>query len=137
MGVREIDDLLLLIDGVPAGGVFFPTFESVSLINVERIEVLRGTAPVYFGTTAFAGTINVVHYLAGQADATATLRYGSFGGLSAGAAWVLSNGEIQQSLSGEVSNDPTADPRGGHKRAQLSYRAATELAGGKAGWTCT
>ena len=132
LGVREIDDLLLLIDGVPAGGAFFPTFEAVSLINVERIEVLRGTAPVYFGTTAFAGTINVVHYPAGQADANATLRYGSFGGLTAGAAWVLSNGEIRQSLSGEISNDPTADPRGGHKRAQLGYRAAMDLAGGKA-----
>lgn len=132
LGVREIDDLLLLIDGVPAGGVFFPTFEAVNLINVERIEVLRGTAPVYFGTTAFAGTINVVHYPAGQADANVTLRYGSFGALSAGAAWVLSNGEIKQSLSGEISNDPSADPRGGHKRVQLGYRAATELAGGKA-----
>ena len=65
-GVREVDDLLLLIDGIPAGGAFIPQVEAISLNNVERIEVMRGAAPVYFGTTAFAGTINVIHYAAGQ-----------------------------------------------------------------------
>src|SRR4029453_10871645 len=57
LGVREVDDLLLLIDGIPAGGAFIPQIEAISLNNVERIEVLRGAAPVYYGTTAFAGTI--------------------------------------------------------------------------------
>ncbi|HKF66435.1 MAG TPA: TonB-dependent receptor plug domain-containing protein, partial [Vicinamibacterales bacterium] len=61
IGVREVDDLLLLVDGIPAGGAFIPQFEAISLNNVERIEVIRGAAPVYFGTTAFAGTINVIH----------------------------------------------------------------------------
>src|SRR5215467_12969646 len=42
IGVREVDDLLLLIDGVPAGGAFIPQVEAVSLNNVERIEMLRG-----------------------------------------------------------------------------------------------
>ena len=55
-----MDDLLLLIDGIPAGGAFIPQFEAISLNDVERIEVLWGAAPVYFGTTAFAGTINVI-----------------------------------------------------------------------------
>ena len=68
LGVREVDDLLLLIDGIPAGGAFIPQVEAISLNNVERIEVMRGAAPVYFGTTAFAGTINVIHYAAGSAD---------------------------------------------------------------------
>ena len=68
LGVREVDDLLLLIDGIPAGGAFMPQVEAISLNNVERIEVLRGAAPVYFGTTAFAGTINVIHYAAGSAE---------------------------------------------------------------------
>ena len=66
LGVREVDDLLLLIDGIPAGGAFIPQIEAISLNNVERIEVLRGAAPVYFGTTAFAGTINVIHYARGK-----------------------------------------------------------------------
>jgi outer membrane receptor protein involved in Fe transport len=68
LGVREVDDLLLLIDGIPAGGAFIPQIEAISLNNVERIEVMRGAAPVYYGTTAFAGTINVIHFAAGGAD---------------------------------------------------------------------
>ncbi len=42
IGVREVDDLLLLIDGIPAGGAFIPQFEAISLNNVERIEVMLG-----------------------------------------------------------------------------------------------
>src|SRR6185295_9745995 len=38
LGVREVDDLLLLIDGIPAGGAFIPQIEAISLNNVERIE---------------------------------------------------------------------------------------------------
>src|SRR5262245_19638834 len=78
LGVREVDDLLLLIDGIPAGGAFIPQIEAISLNNVERIEVLRGAAPVYYGTTAFAGTINVIHYAAGTADAIAAFQVGSY-----------------------------------------------------------
>src|SRR5262245_7095859 len=33
IGVREVDDLLLLIDGIPAGGAFIPQMEAVSLNN--------------------------------------------------------------------------------------------------------
>src|SRR5262245_26223857 len=47
LGIREVDDLLLLVDGIPAGGAFIPQIEAISLNNVERIEVLRGAAPVY------------------------------------------------------------------------------------------
>src|SRR5262245_50009195 len=78
LGVREVDDLLILIDGIPAGGAFIPQVEAISLNNVERIEVLRGAAPVYYGTTAFAGTINVIHYPAGNADRVTAARYGSY-----------------------------------------------------------
>src|SRR5262249_18427856 len=33
IGVREVDDLLLLIDGIPAGGAFVPQIEAISLNN--------------------------------------------------------------------------------------------------------
>ncbi|HEY3160181.1 MAG TPA: TonB-dependent receptor plug domain-containing protein [Vicinamibacterales bacterium] len=45
LGSREADDLLLLVDGIPAGGAFIPQIEAISLNNVERIELLRGAAP--------------------------------------------------------------------------------------------
>src|SRR5215467_4513736 len=68
IGVREVEELLLLVDGTPAGGAFIPVFEAISLNNFELIEVRRGASPVYFGTTAVAGTINVIHDDAGNAN---------------------------------------------------------------------
>src|SRR5512135_2177119 len=40
-GLREIDAYLLVVDGVPYGGTFNPAISTLSLENVERIEVLR------------------------------------------------------------------------------------------------
>ncbi len=130
LGVREVDDLLLLVDGIPAGGAFIPQFESISLNNVERIEVMRGAAPVYFGTTAFAGTINVVHYAAGNADRAAEFHAGSYGSSGIGGAAVLSNGAVRQSISAEASKDNLSDPRASYGRAQTIWRLATRVGGG-------
>jgi iron complex outermembrane recepter protein len=127
LGLREIDDFLLLIDGIPAGGAFLPAFESISLVNVERIEVLRGTAPVYFGTTAFAGTINVIHHAAGRADSSVSLSIGSRGSLGLSGAAVVSPEGVKQSVAGEVVGYRLADPRAGFDKAQGSYRLATEI----------
>ncbi len=133
LGLREVDDLLLLIDGIPSGGAFLPSFESVSLNNVERIEVLRGSTPVYFGTTAFAGTINIVHYAAGQAEPTVRVSYGSYGSFGLQGAAVISDGKaggLRQSVSGEITGDGHADARAGVRREQLQYRAAAGVADG-------
>lgn len=132
LGLREVDDFLLLIDGIPTGGVFVPPFEAVNLVNVERIEVLRGAAPVYYGTTAFAGTVNVIHYPAGRADSALSLSYGSRGSVSLSGAGVVSAEGIKQSFSGELTKDQPSDPRAGFKRAQGSYRLGTDLGGGQA-----
>ena len=131
IGVREVDDLLLLIDGVPAGGAFIPQFEAISLNNIERIEVMRGAAPVYYGTTAFAGTINLIHYAAGSADRVAHVSFGSYqsGGVS-GAA-VLSSGRVLQSVSAELSQDNFSGERADFRRAQAIWRLATKVGGGK------
>src|SRR6476619_6936399 len=94
LGVREVDDLLLLVDGIPAGGAFIPQVEAISLNNVERVEVLRGAAPVYFGTTAFAGTINVIHYAAGRSERAASVRFGSRNSGGVSVAEVLSEGRL-------------------------------------------
>src|SRR5512143_1168386 len=48
-GLRELDAFLLVVDGVPWGGPFAPDLASVNLADVERIELLRGSAPVMYG----------------------------------------------------------------------------------------
>ena len=132
LGLREVDDFLLLIDSIPAGNAFTPSFELVSLHNVERIEVLRGAAPVYFGTTAFAGTINIIHFPAGQADENVWLSYGSRGSATLRGAHVLAGAEIKQSLSWDLSRDRFADALAGVDRGEGRYRAAATIAGGQA-----
>ena len=131
LGVREVDDLLLLIDGIPAGGAFIPQVEAISLNNVERIEVMRGAAPVYFGTTAFAGTINVIHYAAGNADRVTGAHFGSYHSGGVGGAAVLSAGGVRQSVSAELSRDNLSDDRANFRRAQGIWRLATQLGGGQ------
>ena len=61
-GLREFDAFLLVVDGIPAGGAFNPALTTLDLNNVERIEVLRGAAPVMYGATSFVGVIHVIHY---------------------------------------------------------------------------
>ena len=130
LGVREVDDLLLLIDGIPAGGAFIPQIEAISLNNVERIEVMRGAAPVYYGTTAFAGTINVIHFAAGSADKAAVAHFGSYQSGGFGGAAVLSSGRVRQSVSAELTKNNFSGDRAEVGRAEGVWRLATQLGGG-------
>ena len=56
-GFREFDAFLLVVDDVPWGGAFNPDTINLSLKDVERIEILRGAAPVMYGATSFVGVI--------------------------------------------------------------------------------
>ena len=131
LGRTETDDFLLVIDGVPAGGAFTPQFATINLHNVERIELIRGTAPVYYGTTAFAGTINVIHYAAGKGPTQVSMAGGSFGTVEAAAGGAFETGALRQTLSGDAARDAYADPRAGFHRVHGLYRAAIDVAGGE------
>ena len=56
-GLHEFDAFLLVVDGVPWGGAFNPAIPSLDLTDVERIEVMKGSAPVMFGATSFVGEV--------------------------------------------------------------------------------
>jgi len=131
-GLREMDAYLLVVDGVPWGGAFNPATATVNLNNVERIEVLRGAAPVLFGATSFVGVIHVIHYAAGTSENRIHVGAGRFGSVNGGLATTLpSLGSYVHSLDidGErrqFSNKPE-DASSGH----LLYRGASALAGGQ------
>jgi iron complex outermembrane receptor protein len=131
LGLREVDDFLLVVDGIPAGGAFIPHFDTLDLHDIERIEVLRGAAPVYYGTTAFAGTINVIHYPAGQAADAVSASFGSFGSMAVDGATVLSSGAVKQSLAADVSHENISDARAGYDRQHGLYRLSADLASGQ------
>ena len=132
LGRSEADDFLLLVDGVPVGGAFIPAFATLDLHNVERIEVLRASAPVFYGTTAFAGTIHVIHYAAGKADRAVHVSAGSYGSASADGAMVLSQGRILQSLSVDAGRTRIAGDGVGSDRLHGLYRFAADTGFGLA-----
>jgi iron complex outermembrane receptor protein len=132
LGLREVDDFELLIDGVPAGGAFIPQFATLDLSNVERIEVQRGPAPVLYGTTAFAGTINLIHYAAGSAEKRINLAYGTFGSVEGSASTVLAQSEYRASLGVDGARERYSDSRSGLDRGHLLLRNAMDLDGGEA-----
>ncbi len=132
LGQREVDDLLLLVDGVPQGGAFIPQFATLDLNNVERIEVERGPAPVLYGTTSFEGTINIIHFAAGQAARRADVAYGSYGTVETGTSMVLAQGPVRASLGLDGVRDRYSDSRAGLDRAHALLRSAADLGGGTA-----
>src|SRR5919204_1965509 len=78
-GLREFDAFLLVVDNIPWGGALNPAIATASLRDVERIEILRGPAPVTYGATSFVGVIHVVHKRSAADARYATAYGGNFG----------------------------------------------------------
>ena len=117
----------LLVDGVPAGGAFVPALASLDLTNVERIEVMKGAAPVSYGATAFVGVIHVIHYAAGEGPSRVGFGYGSRGSLRAEfAAPLSSHGGWKDTLVANAEHQELAADRAGYDRGHLLYRAEVD-----------
>lgn len=133
-GLHEFDAFLLVVDGIPWGGAFNPSIPTLDLNNVEKIEVLRGAAPVVYGATAFVGVIQVIHYAAGEAADRAQLSYGSYGSVSGEVAKALPQvGGYRQSFALSAQRQRFSDPREQINNGKFMYRGAAPLLGGTLG----
>lgn len=93
----------VLIDGVPVndvGGGFF--FQNLSLVNIDRIEVVEGPASALYGADAMSGVVQIFTR-AGSGPATVDMyaRAGSYGGREGALALDGSNGHLGYSLGGD------------------------------------
>lgn len=124
-GLREFDAFLLVVDGVPWGGAFNPSLTSLSLRDVERVEVLRGAAPVTYGATSFVGVIYVVHKpgTENRSYASANLGTLSSGGVSADLA-MPSHGDWKSRLSADFGREGYKDPRTSYSRGHALWRTS-------------
>ncbi|HEX8252496.1 MAG TPA: TonB-dependent receptor [Thermoanaerobaculia bacterium] len=124
-GLREVDAFLLVVDGVPWGGAFNPDLPTVDLTGVDRIEIVRGSAPVIFGATSFVGVIHIIHAEAGTGgDARVSL--GSFGSGSAAVSVPLSRSTaLRQSLIASAERRGFRDDESQYDRGHLLYRAGS------------
>jgi outer membrane receptor protein involved in Fe transport len=122
-GLKEFDAFLLVVDGVPWGGAYNPALTSLSLYDVERIEVMRGPAPVTYGATSFVGVIQVIHHGVDSADRNVELHGGSFesGGGSFSSPVPL-GGEWKSRLTVDAERLGFSDPREALRRGHGLWR---------------
>ncbi|MFO1408015.1 MAG: TonB-dependent receptor [Steroidobacteraceae bacterium] len=127
MGLREADAYLLVVDGIPVGGTFNPQVATLSLENVERIEVLRGAAPVMYGATSFVGVLYVVNYAAGATPTRVTV---AGGGPNTGIASVTANlptmGGVKQSVAFKAQTQDYTQDDSNSSGFHGMYRAAVD-----------
>lgn len=122
-GLREFDAFLLVVDNVPWGGAFNPALATLDLNDIERVEILRGAAPVMYGATSFVGVIHVIHRSASAPGNTARADIGNYstGGGSARVALPGSD-SWKHALSGNFDAQGYKDDRTSYDRGHILYR---------------
>ena len=133
-GLAEMDAYLLVVDGVPYGGAFNPAVAPLDPINVERVEVLKGAAPVSYGATSFVGVINLIHHDAGKQPDWAMLQGGTRSSGRAAFAYNLSSGNaggLAQTILGSAEIQHFSQDRSKFARFHLLYRGAIETGAGR------
>ena len=124
-GLREFDAFLLVVDGIPWGGAFNPAVSSLSLRDIERIEILRGPAPITYGATSFVGVIHVVHTAAAATARYLEARGGSFGtGSLATDFGIPTDGAWKTRISADAERQGFRDDRTSFTRAHALARTA-------------
>ena len=93
---------LVLIDGaiVNSGTVGSYNFANLTTDNIERVEILRGSQSMLWGSDAMGGVINIVTKRGqGPLSATGFMEYGSFASLREGGTVSGKQGAVDYSLS--------------------------------------
>ncbi|MEM6337343.1 MAG: TonB-dependent receptor plug domain-containing protein, partial [Bacteroidota bacterium] len=80
-GGGETEYVVILLDGKPLNGLAqgLPDWQSVPLLGIERVEVLRGASSALYGDAAIGGVVNLVTNGQNLETTTAQLTAGSFG----------------------------------------------------------
>ncbi len=130
-GLHEFDAFLLVIDGVPWGGAFNPGVTTLDFNDIQRIEVMKGSAPVMYGATSFVGVVQTIHYPAGQAANEADFAYGVFDSVKGSVSAVLPQiGAWRESLAIDGESLGFADARESVSNKHVLYRGEGNLGAG-------
>lgn len=122
-GLREFDAFLLVVDGVPWGGAFVPALSTLNLNDVERIEILRGAAPVMYGATSFVGVIHVIHRSASAPGRDINASVGNYSTGNVAGRFALPSSETwHNSVSGDYEAKGYKDDRTNYDRGHFLYR---------------
>ncbi|HWP70144.1 MAG TPA: TonB-dependent receptor [Gemmatimonadaceae bacterium] len=123
-GLREFDAFLLVVDNVPWGGALNPAIASASLRDVERIEILRGPAPVTYGATSFVGVIHVVHRSAAESTRGVEAYGGTYGSGGVGLDFATPLGSWHSRMSGDFDHSGFKDDNTAFSKTHLLFRTS-------------
>jgi len=131
-GLKEFDAFLLVLDGVPYGGAFNPALTTLPMSEIERIEVVRGPAPVMYGATSFVGVIQVIRKNPEAAHPELAAWAGSH---SSGGVQVVQPlpgmGALKSTVSADVATQGFKDDRTQYDKAHVAWRGMGDMWGGK------
>jgi iron complex outermembrane recepter protein len=130
-GLHEFDAFLLVVDGVPWGGAFNPGITSLDFTDAQRVEVMKGSAPVMYGATSFVAVVQLLHYPAGEASNEADIAVGNHGSARGSASFALPEFDgFRQSIAMGGQSLGFADDRENVSDGHLLYRGALDLGAG-------
>ena len=133
-GLKEFDAFLLVVDEVPWGGAFNPALSTLSLEDLDHVEVLRGPAPVMYGATSFVGVVHVVHRSASDRAGEARVSLGSYGSGSGLVALPLRWAGFESRLTLDGARRGFRDDRTGFDRLHGRWRNSRGLGAGRFGF---
>lgn len=133
-GLREFDAFLLVVDGVPYGGAYNPDLATLPMDQIDRIEVQRGPAPVFYGATSFSGVIQVVRTAPGGGRPELQASAGTWGsGELRYSTPFAPLGDFHSSISVDAATRGYRDDRTGYDRGQVHASGALPALGGNVG----
>lgn len=113
------------------GGAFNPGITSLDFTGAQRVEVLKGSAPVMYGATSFVGVVQLLHYPAGEASNEADIAFGNYGSARGSASFALpASADYRQSVAADGQSLGFADERENVSDGHLLYRGALDLGTG-------
>ncbi len=118
------DQLTVLLNGVnisnPQTGHLTMDL-SVSINDIERIEVIEGGASRVYGSSAFSGAINIVTKSASDNTISASITGGSYGTFSADGSLNLKSGKFANHISGGWTQSDGASANSDFKKANAYW----------------
>lgn len=121
----NFDQITILLNGVnisnPHTGHLAADFP-VTISDIERIEILEGSASRVYGGQSFGGAINIVTRQSGKNSAEVAAEGGSFGTVNAEARGELTKGRWDNSISGGGGRSDGGSANSSWKKGQVFYR---------------